>query len=378
MSSKDERDETPKASRTRRQGSSQQVSNGPEPVQRSREKRGSPGQVGQSLETFLIAAYSSPNQKPRLTSKQAKALSRNLILTKGTEQQLQPLVEADQLLAVPYQLLLVARRINQPRARDAIRAFVRDRVLDIHPIFSHKEIETLVCGTSGESRTKDAFEHVRAILANSIPQAQKEALRPAHLEKLVDNAARCLVIWVVGINAFSDAGISILLYTSIWGERAGKPEDIAGALMGGPDFRAAALACGELWQGAVEARREGQRKEALFVGLKSENEVLRDEVAALKAAARTSATEHDRRVHHLEQQCRHLEIEKEHSAIHARDRYERLRTRVLRCLSANDRLLEDGLEALRRPVSKPQVTADHLERSIDSIKAEIENLRAEA
>ena len=101
-----------------------------------------------------------------------------------------------------------------------------------------------------------------------------------------------------------------------------------------------------------------------------EANVLRDELNA----ARQSLSKIEQRLAELKSQ-----VHDQHSAyqtldLHLRDQLENLRTRVLNRLKDDERLLTEGLVALRRPVPKVHVMDDHAERVLDSLHNEIKKL----
>ena len=63
---------------------------------------------------------------------------------------------------------------------------------------------------------------------------------------------------------------------------------------------------------------------------------------------------------------------------HLRDDFERLRTRVLRRLSRELDLLDEGMGAIRREPPRLHVMLDHGERATSGLREEIKNLEREA
>jgi chromosome segregation ATPase len=139
------------------------------------------------------------------------------------------------------------------------------------------------------------------------------------------------------------------------------------------DPSALGLACDAFVSETDHARREANAARA-------------SEAAALKRASdlevtlaqlRAQLDQEQNTIQDLRRAATQAARDAEAAQSHARDDYERLRTRVLRRLTREVELLDEGILAIKRDPPKLHVMADHGDRALSGLREEIKALQKE-
>ncbi|MGY2492133.1 hypothetical protein [Cupriavidus sp. CP313] len=332
----------------------------------------------ETLVQFITSAYGLRGRKVSLKPRVERLIAQHPKLMEVELERLMALAKGDATLAVPRQLLLVARSIQTyPALRAEIRAFVR-RVLLSHPILMQRGIEEAIRNVDEAPGTAEALKILAGTEQKLLTVDQAEPMKATEFEQLRTNAVYCLALWLVDIKGLSVDAITDALYLALWRPRGSRLEDDTARLRALTEieaFEGVGLACHEYRKQAADkhaqaesfAREDASLREQVGV-LESELSETRKKVEALELANAALITSHDEA---LNAQKAAADME----AVHLRDDLELLRTRVLRRLTADVDLLELGLEALRRPEPKVHVMVDSAERVADALRREIQNLQ---
>ena len=332
-----------------------------------------------TLEQFLEHAYSLKGRKVTLKSKVEKALSRSPRIDEEARLKLLELAKGDTLLAVPRQLLLVAREAGTyPALRSAIREFVRD-VISIHPLFTRAEIAAGLRNLEDAPPPADIFHLLATSDKTLMPVSNSDAMKSSDFEHLCLNATYCMAIWLADMKSLPFTSVVDALFKSVWAPAAQRVDDnsaklravteieeISGVGLVVQDYRSIAV---DRLNALNVAKSEAQAANEAALSLKDQAEAAQD--AKTQAEAQLAAE----RARHLSE-LNELENRTNTESAHLRDDFEQLRTRVLRRLKGDLTLLENGLEAIRTS-DKLHVIRDHAERVSDSLREEIKKLQGD-
>lgn len=343
----------------------------------SKKRRGkrSP-KVPSSFEQLIDYAYKKKGRKLSLASKHEKTIAKSLSLSDEALARLNYLVEKDVTFAVPTQLLLLAHTV--PRIRRATRAFVQ-KLLLVHPALQDAELQAFIQNLDGSLSPQDALAKIVKVDFSGAKEAAtgKKAIQAMRLK---GNLVCCLAVWIAETDGLYVATISELLYRSYWSVKSGHlTEETAQvrALIEVNDMEGVGVACQMFQRVAEECRADAKASMQEAGTLRSrlgraeeKIENMREELEAAKFQFQSKAQQMERLLADANEAARN-------EATHLRDDYEVLRTRILRALRSDLSLLEDGLEALRRPVPKVTVMKDVAERVTDSMRQGIREVQGD-
>lgn len=333
-----------------------------------------------TLEQFIAHAYALKGRKVSLKAKVERQIAQDPRLSEEARERLREVASKDTTLAVPRQLLLASRQVTgYPGLRGAIRDFVRDTLL-MHPIFLHERIDAAIRNLDEAPGPGEVLKQIAATEAKDLPTEFGGTIKATEFEQLRTNAVYCMAIWLAESRGLSVAAVADVLYTSLWAPKAQKLVAEASkldAVSSIAELAGVGLACDEYRRLAQERLRasesainEAEALRARVQTLESDLDALRLKVSELE---KTYATE--QQAHQTELETLRMATETE--AAHLRNDLELQRTRLLRRLKSDVRLLEEGLQALTRPEPKVHVMVDHAERVTDALRQEIKNLQGE-
>jgi hypothetical protein len=330
----------------------------------------------ETLEQFIEYAYGRKGQRVSLKSKVEHLIAQNPRLDDGAMSRLQLLANADTLLAVPRQLLLLSREIEGlPGLRAAMNSFVSTVMLR-HPAFARTDVQAALRNLP---EAPPASEALLAVLAYAPAKVEgKDLLKPADLQALRRNAAHLLATWLAGNRGLGTDDMASLLFQAMWAPAARELADDNARLRALTEVEQPAgvgLACQRFRQQAIEARAaqdQAQREvgalrqqvaelDAQRQQVQSELEAVQAELTALRES--TAAELADVRKQH--------EVER----VHLRHGQEQLRGRLVRRLEESLEMLEVGLTALRNKTPRVEVMVERAEHVVDALRAETTNLK---
>lgn len=328
-----------------------------------------------SLTALIEYAYSRKGQRIAIKASDLKSISGNSAVAETDVARLHDLVAQDRLFAVPRQLLLFARELRQaPKIRSELREFVKG-VLESHPIIVVNELPAWV---RNQESTPSAAAAFRAITVTEAPSLRAQSaidgeVKPAELAALKRNVVGCLAVWAMDTRVMSIAELISALLDGYWEPAVGhdpSESELLRVLTQADQPLVAAAISREFGRRISEQMRFAERSAQAAATAKSDLHRLSAEFEAAKAKIAELEAE-------LQGVSQSLQTERDKARIdasHFRDDFETLRTRVLRRLSDDLKLLGDGLIALSRVPPKVDVMVDHAERVSDSLRNEIKKL----
>lgn len=346
----------------------------------TRERRAGP-KPKVEIETFgqfLVHAYSMKGRKVALKSKVERAIAQDPKLSFDEMRRVGELVKEDVVLAVPRQLLLVARAVQGfPALRAVLRGFVRDVLLG-HPFFTQPGVEAALRNLDHASSPADVLKLLAASDKQLLPADVGDAMKAAEFEQLRLHAVNCMAVWLADVKSLSIPALSDALFLAVWRPRATELEDEAArlrALTGIEELAGVGLVCEEYRRQAAEKLAQADMAMRDAATLRERVQRLEVELAEAQQKADSQVAENEAKEIAHAAALTVLMAKTETESAHLRDDVELLRTRVLRRLKADVDLLELGLEALRRPEPKVHVMIDSGERVADSLRKELKNLQ---
>lgn len=334
----------------------------------------------ETLEQFIAYVYGRKGQRVALKPKVMRAIAVDPRLDDAARTRLLALADADLLLAVPRQLLLISREIDGYASLRAALASFAMLVMTRHPAFALLGPEITGSDLPETYAMSDALSAVMAY--EPVPAEpsgkSKEASKPQDLVSLRHNAAHLLVTWWSCQHGLSLDRLTSLLLQSVWAPAARELADDHVRLRALTEVeQPAALGwvSQRLRQQASDARSAQQRAERAA-------ETLRARVAELEIQLATAATELDVRAATLEATRSSsaqvlAQVREQHHAerVHLQHDLEQLRGRLTRRLDDSVAMLEVGLTALHNKTPRMEVMTERAEHVIDALRTELGNLR---
>lgn len=332
----------------------------------------------ETLEQFIIHAYGRKGQRVTLKPKTERLVAENPRLDDEAISRLHTLIEADVLLAVPRQLLLVSREVEGlPALRAALNSFVSSVILR-HPVFANQGVQAAVHNLPDAPPMAEALTTVATCVPTEVEG--KDRLKPSDLHGLRRNATNLLVTWFACNRGLSFEDMASLLFQALWGPAA---RDLT-------DDNARLRALTEVEQpagvGIVYQRVRQQAAEARSAQEQAQREaaVMRQQVTELGEQLRHAQTERETFSAELEalrtssaDELSKLQARHEADRMHLRHELEQLRGRLMRRLDESIEMLEVGLTALRNKTPRTEVMTERAEHVVDALRAELTNLREE-
>lgn len=344
-------------------------------------KDGEPAKAKSNIETleqFIAYAYARKGQRVVLKPKVERAIAGSPRLDKEATDRLMVLVEADVLLGVPRQLLLVSREVEgYPALRGALSSFVKDVMLR-HPVFANSAVQDAVHNLPDAP----SMANVMATVAGYAPARleDKSALKPAELQALRRNATYLLATWFACNRGMNLEELTSLLLNLLWTPAARELADDNArlrALTEVEQFAGVGLICQRFQQHATEADGAQKRAERDADMLRSQVSQLEGQLQQANSTLETRTKELEelraRTAEELTQQRKLQETER----MHLQHELEQLRGRLVRRLDESIEMLEVGLTALRNKTPRIEVMLERAEHVVDALRVEKNNLKEE-
>lgn len=333
-----------------------------------------------NLEQFIAHAYGLKGRRVPLKPKVERQIAQDPRLSEEALKRLSELVNKDKLFAVPRQLLLVARQVETyPGLRGALREFVRERMLE-HPLFSQSDLQAAIRNLEDAPPPEMGLKALVQATKDCLAEKQAKSLKDSEFDQLRTNAANCLAIWLADTRGLSVPSVIDMLYAALWApgaKKLGTDTSKLEALTGMADFAGIGVAC-------EGYKRQANERLVASEAAARELEILREQVASLQAelASVNAAIEGaratlERTEAEFKKQIETVRTNAETEAAHLRHDLEQQRTRLLRRLDADVKMLEQGLQALTRDPPKVHIMVDHAERVTEALREEIKKLKGD-
>lgn len=330
-----------------------------------------------SLEQFIEHAYSKKGKRFSLRKQDAIAIAEAPLPPDTFSDRLRMLGREDRLLSVPKEMLLAVL----PRKGNA-KAF--RRILDMVTAALHAHpVSADVLSEHDESQTPTDIVSALLLRAGAVDLKSLDAhddhkpLTSAQVLTLRNNLVMTLALWASATFGISQQSLVREMFECVWKRDASRETTDAHKWRRLIDAKAP-VAAGVIASAFVrdadeqrrlyqEAQRREQRESARAQDLEAELAALNDRMVTVQ---RTIAT--------LEQDIVANRAQADSRESHLRDEFERLRTRLLRRLTRELELLDEGILALRRDPPKVRVMEDHADRAASGLREEIKALTSEA
>jgi hypothetical protein len=328
------------------------------------------------LESFVALAYARMGKKIVMSKKTAIAIAQSEPPDEDLCGRLSELARKDILLAVPKQLLLSGLPYKAvPKAWSRVRE-VCGLALRLHPA-SSELASVLAAASQGGDGPDKVLEHISRLNCSSLAHPRdNKSLSRGQVRTLRTNLTDTAALWMTAVCGIDSQLVIRSLHEHIWGEESRRMKSLAEKwrrLLLVRDTGSLGLACDAFVLAAEQLRGDAESART-------------GETAALRRAADAES--------HLTQLTAQLGLEQQANAdlrkrlheaardhevaiSHHRDDFERLRSRVLRRLSREAELLDEGMLAIRRETPKLHVMIDHGDRALCGLREEIKALQLE-
>ncbi len=331
----------------------------------------------ESLEEFVAYAYSRKGKRLSLKKKTALAIAQQPPPGESFLVQLRALAQKDMLLTVPRQLLLAALpHRNNTKAWSLILEVVSVAIRAnpgcsafaacLHPVGADE-------GTCDDMIAEAA--HFR--IAQVEDPLTKKPISKSQIAALHHNLVVTVALWTVAVRSSTTNNAVQSLFVHVWKGEARQRTSAPDAWRHLLDLRDPVLPgiIGNVF--VDEALRQQQLAADATARLVTEQKRA-DDLATELAASRTALSNAETSISQLQEKMAQALRDHQTAVSHLRDDFERLRTRVLRRLSRELDLLDEGMGALRREPPKLHVMLDHGERATSGLREEIKSLEREA
>lgn len=330
----------------------------------------------ETLEQFIEYAYGRKGQPVTLKSKVERLIAQNPRLDDGAMGRLLALADADALLAVPRQLLLLSREIEGlPALRASLSSFVSTVMLR-HPAFADTGVQAALRNLPEAPSAAEALASVAAHIPAAVEG--KDSLKRSELQELRRNAAHLMATWFAANRGMNAEDLAALLLQVMWAPAARELADDNARLRALTEVEQPAgvgLACQRFRQQAADARAAQDQAQR-------EANAAREQASALDEQRQRAETERDELQAQLEAlreataaELADLRRQHEVERTHLRHEQEQLRGRLVRRLEESLEMLEVGLTALRNKTPRTEVMVERAEHVVDALRAEATNLR---
>ena len=333
-----------------------------------------------TLEQLLRMAYARRGRPVTLSAKHQKVISQNLTISPESQTSLRLLALEDVLFAVPRELLLLSSDAKMNlKLRGALQDIARSALL-AHPFLSSPEMQDAIRNTGESLDPGAAIASVMRIEPRDVEDRAVRSLKAIEFARLKLNVAHALALSIAQVRSLDNESLASALYRGIWKGAGSKirsdakrlrlltdPAQLKGMVASSGVFQCAA---DQAEQRASDLAARAAKTSQMLVESQSANTTLRERMDALER-------------HHADEQAAaqarftELSARADDQAVHLRDERETLRTRLLRTMKSDLDLLQSGLDAANRPMPKPEVLIDAVQRVADSLRQQLRHLEGE-
>jgi hypothetical protein len=330
-----------------------------------------------NLQSFVTLAYARKGKPIRMKKKVAIAIAQGPPPDDAVWACIQDLARNDVLLAVPKQMLLAAIPIKGISRTWSQVLEACTTALRVHPA-SSELVPMLDSANGGGDRVDDLLDQAASFRFATITRpGSSKPLSASQAAMLRANVTGIAALWLVAVRGIPSDIVVRSLHERVWSaecRRASTLADTWRRLLDVRDPTALGLACDAFVSEAHHARRDAdaaRRSETAVLGRMADLEA---KIARLQGELdQERSTNED-----LRRAAIQASRDAEAALSHARDDYERLRTRVLRRLTRGIELLDEGMLAIQEEPPKIHVMTDHGDRALSGFREEIKALQREA
>jgi hypothetical protein len=331
-----------------------------------------------SISQLFAYAYSRAGRVFSIAPAVAKILYRDdtdyNVLAEGIAR----LATSDPLFDVPPKILsAIDRATIQGRTRITLLRLAVVPMLT-HPGLASAEIAAALPDQPSPDQDMRLRSVREAIDRFSAEQLGVAKLKPADRRNLKSNVVLSVALYLAMRQGWSSHALAECLNAHLWQEELAQPKFRAQrALLADSTTPAALGLVAKAWGARLDeqARQVLEAQVGAQAAYQARDEALgrADDLAAAKKGAEAILAQREREIARLERDLATAGEQRRVDRSHAVDDRESLRTQVIRALDPLPGLLEDGLHALQN--DSGQVTEEFMERVMDALRAELEQLR---
>lgn len=328
-----------------------------------------------SIEAFIDYAYKRSGKRIVLKKKSAVAIAGAPAPGSEFWERLAKIAQEDRTLAVPRQVLLAG--IPHKASVKTWSLLLDVCLAALRSNSATSELAPLLVTATPES--EDGEQLLSRAADTNVSRMEtpdgKKLFTPAQAAAVRSNVVAFVGVWMVAVRGWTSSRCIRAMYEQVWAE-SGRGLSVADTwrrLTEVRDPTSLGLAAGAFVQEMKERAQEAElaRRSESVALLRIEE--LTSQVSALKAQVQQQDERHTAVLRQLDDARR----EHQTAVSHLRDDYERLRSKVLRRLTREVELLDEGMLALKREPPKVHVMVDHGERAMGGLRDEIRSLQAE-
>ncbi len=330
-----------------------------------------------ALEEFVAYAYSRKGKRLVLKKKTALAISQQPRLGDSFLVQLRMMAQNDVLLTVPSQLLLAGLPYRSHNKAWSLLTEVCLIAIGANPGCSEFAACIHPAGADDDTCDDMIAKAARFQIAQVEDPLTKQPISKSQAAALHRNLVVTVALWTVAVRSSTTNNAVQSLFVHVWKDEAKQRTSASDAWRHLLDLRDPVLPGVIAGAFVDEVLRQQHLAAGATVKLAREqkrSDDLASELAALRAALSNAETS----ISQLQERLAQAVSDHQTAVTYLRDDFERLRTRVLRRLSRELELLDDGMGAIRREPPRLHVMLDHGERVTFGLREEIKNLEREA
>jgi hypothetical protein len=327
------------------------------------------------IEDFVDYAYKRRGQRVVLKKKSAVAIAEAPAPGSDFWEHLAKMADEDRTLAVPKQVLLAGIPHKASVKTWSLLLDVCLIALRAHPA-SSEWASSLAAVTPEFEQGEQLLSRAAATDVSRMETPDgKKLFTPAQAAAVRSNLVAFFAVWMVAVRGWSSSRCIRAMHEQVWVE-SGSGLSVADTwrrLTEVRDPTSLGLAAGAFVQEAKDRAQEAElARRAESVALHRIEE-LASQVSALKGQVHQQEERHAALLRQLD------DARQQHQTAvsHLRDDYERLRSKILRRLTRELELLDEGMLAIKREPPKVHVMVDHGERAMGGLRDEIKSLQAE-
>lgn len=337
-----------------------------------------------SLDNFLRVAYGEAGKKLSMGKTVYESIERNTSYPLDNDSAIElidQLALQDPLLSVPPRIMVHADDADAPpRLRSRIDVCIR-RVLLAHPVFAAEPLRIALTATPDDEIIRSAFESLdRAIERISAERlfGEETTLKESERTRLLHNAQISLALLLASRHRWPIDLFVDVMYANIWSSELGlvtsRPRRAAIAESRSQDvLKSVAQVYEKRW---LESKSRVQELEHRTDELMQRIFQIEAEVDSRNNVINTQRQEISQLQQDSAQLKKNIEEEQQQRTValtHHVDDYETLRTRIIRLLDQQAKLLSDGLHALRN--ERLDVADEFVDRVLEAFQRERDQLR---
>lgn len=331
----------------------------------------------ENLQGFVTLAYARKGKRIAMKKKVASAIAQGPPPDDTLRAHIEDLARNDVLLAVPKQMLLAAlpNKGNSKAWSHVLEACLV--ALQVHPA-SRELVSVLRSAKESNDKVDELLDQAATFQFDTILRpGSTKPLSASRVAMLRANVTGTVALWMVAVGGVASPTVLRSMHERVWSteaRRASAMIDEWRRILDVRDPSALGLVCNAFVSEAQRSRRDADAARASEAAALARIASLERTIAELEAKVDKERSANEELRLAVAQASR----DHESALSHARDVYERLRTRVLRRLTREAELLDEGMLAVKREPPKLHVLIDHGDRALSGLREEIKALQREA